>query len=245
MLVFIAHRSHIGNTQRSEFTCARLKQQNADSRRKWKIDKSTFKAKPKLFCDNTNNRKRTIKNLLDEQRDILSRYPRYEDFEMPANRFHLTLTVLQLDNESNIRDCVAAMEHAKPEIEKLAKMIKPLEFQGLGCFSPRVIFAKVKFPSEFMELVDVIKDAIKGAGIKTELRPPKLHVTLFNVDKETYSDRRWYKGKIILASLFDPDPYFGSQPVNNIQICEMHTLPTEEGETDFYRSIFNLQIDKS
>lgn len=198
--------------------------------------------KPNYFVAIQITDKKTIKGLIDEQRDILSRYPDYEDFLIPPNSFHLTLTVLQLDSDTEIQACIEAMNQAKADIVDMAKKAGNLTFQGLDRFGTKVIFAKVIFSNQFLVLVDAIRNSLKKAHIKLELSPLKPHVTLFNVDKSTYRDRRWYKGPMMLASHFDLDPYFGLQAINNIQVCEMGSLPTED-ESEFYTSIFSMKID--
>lgn len=188
------------------------------------------------------NDKQTIKNLVDEQEDFVSRYPTFKDFTVPSSSFHLTLSVLQLDTDVDIKVCIQAMNQVKTKLEDLAKKAGILTFQGLGCFNTKVIFAKVKFSDDFLVLVDAIRNTIKDAGIELEHKPLKAHVTLFNVSKSVFKDRRWYKGPLTLASYFDLDPYFGSQAINNIKVCEMGTFPTEDEETVFYKSIFNMKI---
>ncbi|XP_060558439.1 uncharacterized protein LOC132718738 isoform X1 [Ruditapes philippinarum] len=200
--------------------------------------------KPNYFVTIQITDKETLKNLQAEQKDFLSRYPRYKDSVIPQERFHVTLTVLELPDEDHIKECIATLENVKDDIIDLARKAGKLTFRGLGSFSTRVIFAKLEFSNEFMQLVDLIRNSIAVTGIKVELKPLKAHVTLFKVKSDTYKEMGiyMYKGKLILASLFDPDPYFGSQDINNVQICE---ISGDREDNGFYRNIFNLSIDHS
>lgn len=184
--------------------------------------------------------KQLVKNIVATQDSIISEYPQFADSRSLPNGLHLTLAVLKLDTDSEKQTCVETMNTIKKDIERSARMSVPLSFQGLDSFTTKVIFATVKYSSEFLELVDLIRDRLSKAGLKMENRPFKPHLTLFNVERSVYSDKKWSKRGLHLAWYAGED--FGSQPVHNIQVCKMGTLPKEEGSGDFYEGIFYMDI---
>ena len=180
----------------------------------------------------------TIEKLKDIQKQILSWYPRYSEHKIPENGFHLTLSVLKLDNTSDKQACFEVMNQAKTKLEKLARSTEPLVIQGLDHFSERVIYAKVKFSQQFLALVDEIREILIKSGFHVGTCSFKPHLTLFNVRRSVRLQR-----EDILLNVFDEsDCSFGSQVIDNIQVCRMGTLPKEES-TEFYESLFHLKIN--
>ncbi|XP_060586861.1 uncharacterized protein LOC132742445 [Ruditapes philippinarum] len=179
----------------------------------------------------------TIEKLVDAQKQVIKRYPNYADYKIPANGFHLTLSVLKLDNKSNYKACFEAMNQAKSKLEKLARNTEPLIFQGLDHFNERVIYAKVKYSQQFLALVDEIRVINAGFDVGSSRSSFKPHLTLFKVGRSGSFER-----KDILLNIFnEPDCPFGSQAIDNIQVCRMGTLPRGES-TEFYENIFRLDI---
>lgn len=185
--------------------------------------------------------KSTVSKLVKGQADIISKYPRYAEYKVPENGFHLTLAVMSLDTVADKQACTEAMEKARPEIEFLAKKTKPLVFEGLDHFNTKVIFAKIKYSKEFLDVVDKIREVLGKAGVQMETNAFKPHLTLFNVKGSVFS-RSWDRNSTLFLC-GDAVPHFGAQDINNIQVCQMGTLPDTEGSEEFYQSIFKMFID--
>lgn len=200
--------------------------------------------RPNYFVALHINDKDTIAKLVDQQMSIISKYPCYTDFKTPPNGFHLTLAVLQLASVADHQACVGAMNQAKPTLKQLAKKAPALSFRGVDHFNTKVVYAKVKFSGEFLDLVDSIKESLYNAGIQMDSSTFRPHLTLFNVKRSVYADRSWEREPNIgLSSCHEMDTHFGWQAIDNIQVCQMGTLPEEEGTREFYRNIFNMKID--
>ncbi|KAL4226768.1 hypothetical protein ACF0H5_014747 [Mactra antiquata] len=178
----------------------------------------------------------TVRNLVSIQDAILTRHPKYEPYRIQPNGFHLTLNVLLLDSSRDVDVCVDAMKKVSSDLKDLMLATKPLVFEGVDNFDTcKVIFAKVGFSQEFLSLVDKINQTMNDSGLRVDMKSLKPHVTLFNVSWSTFKSMDWKKENIMLNDYATFK--FGSQPVNNVQVCRMGTLPTGHG---FYRSIFKL-----
>lgn len=187
--------------------------------------------------------KAVIQNVGAMQERFLAKYPQFKDSRYPINGLHLTLAVFRIDTDDERRTCVEVMKGAAKDFEQMAKVTRPLSFQGLDSFSTKVIFARVIVSREFLDLVDTIRHRLSKAGFKVESFAFKPHLTLFKVPHSVYISSKWQKGGLVLTPFKETD--FGSQPVNNIQVCRMGTLPEEEGAGGFYENIFKMDIENN
>jgi 2'-5' RNA ligase len=195
------------------------------------------KKRPNFFVALQITDTNTIEKLLDVQNQVIKWYPSYTDHKIPANGFHLTLSVLKLENTSDNQACFDAMNQAKSKLEKLARNTEPLILQDLDHFNRRVIYAKVKYSQQFLALVDEIRDIFINAGFDVGSSSFKPHLTLFNVRRSVCLERK----DILLNAFNDSDCPFGSQAIDNIQVCRMGTLPKGDS-TEFYENIFRFDM---
>ena len=162
----------------------------------------------------------TIKALVDVQRLVVGLYPSYRDHAMNNNGWHLTLRVLILRSDDEIRTCDKAMDNISNEVRKYMQKIESLAFKGLGQFGSSIVFAKVQCTAALMDLVEFIYGKLSDAGVSVVSHDFKPHVTLFRIP-------RWAGSKVEidsqdLARFADMD--FGRQPIDNILLCQMGTL---------------------
>ena len=108
----------------------------------------------------------TRKALVDVQRQVMELYPFYREHVMNKNGFHLTLRLLNLRADAEIRTCVKAMKNISDEVIKYMKQVEPLAFKGLGHFGPSVIFAKVEYTTAFVDLLEFISNKLSDAGVR-------------------------------------------------------------------------------
>lgn len=199
------------------------------------------RSRPNFFVALQIADKGTVEKLQAAQANVLKKYPKYAEFKTPPNGFHLTLAILRLDTFADNQACIEAMNAAKPKLKHLAESTRPLIFEGIDHFNERVIFAKVKYSPEFLALVDEIREVLGHAGLNMETSAFKPHLSLFNVRQSTFAG--WKKNCMWLNLVDDVDAQFGSQGISNIQVCKMGTLPYEEASTEFYQSIFRMDME--
>ena len=177
----------------------------------------------------------TVRALVDVQRQVLELYPSYKEHVMNKNGFHLTLRLLSLRSDDEIRTCVEAMKKISNQVLKYMQKIEPLGFKGLDHFGPSVVFVKVKYTAAFMDLVEFISEKLMEAGVNIVSHTLNPHITLFKVPKSARSKAN--RDPPILLRFNDID--FGRQPVDNVHLCQMGTL-TET--SDFYTSAASILL---
>ncbi|XP_045166065.2 uncharacterized protein LOC123529685 [Mercenaria mercenaria] len=223
-----------------EFETGQGSTEQTDVQNKDSLAASRSYKRPNYFVALQVTDKTTITRLVEAQKQVMAWYPRYTDHKIPENGFHLTLAVLKLDSMSDKQACVEVMNQAKVDLERLARNTVPLIFHGVDHFSTRVIYAKVKYSQEFLVLVDKIRNVLDDAGFHMDTCSFRPHLSLFNVRRSI----KWDNQSIMLNSFDDSDQKFGSQAIDNVQICQMGTLPEKES-TEFYQNIFSLNIDQT
>ena len=179
----------------------------------------------------------TVKALVDAQRQVLELYPTYKEHVMNKNGFHLTLRLLSLRSDDEIRTCVEAMKNISNEVLKYMQKIEPLAFKGLDHFGPSVVFVKVKYTAAFMDLVDFISDKLSDAGVNIVSHNLNPHITLFKVPKSARP--RGKRDPPILIRFADTD--FGRQPIDNVHLCQMGTLTKT---SDFYTTAASILLNE-
>ena len=177
----------------------------------------------------------TIKALVDAQRQVVELYPWYRQHVINKNGFHLTLRLLCLTSDDEIRTCAAAMKNITNEVQDYLKKIEPLSFESLDHFGPNVIFVKVIYTAAFIDLLDFISNKLSEAGVNIVSHNLNPHITLIKVPKSARPKGK--RSPPILLRFADVE--FGSQAIDNIHLCQMGTL-TES--SDFYTTAASILL---
>ena len=178
-----------------------------------------------------------IKNLVDVQRQVLEMYPVYKDYMINRNGFHITLRLLNLANDDDIRTSAAVIKAVRDQVIDYMHKIEPLNFQGLDHFGPKVVYVKVKSTTAFRDLIESLSARLLDAGVNVLTQHLVPHVTLFKVPKS--ASRKMSREPPILLRF--NDTYLGSQRLDNIHLCQMGTL-TET--SDFYTTAASIVIQE-
>lgn len=162
-----------------------------------------------------------INELIQVQDEIIKSYPAYEAFRIPRNGFHVTLAVMAINSKEEERGCVQAVNQSEHMISSLARDCGALTFNGIGIFSPKVIFTHVRYSGVFRELTQAFRQSIQEASITVEDKPFNAHLTLFKVPQSRLRTLQLPK-RLECGSLTGKD--FGTQAVNNIHMCKMGNI---------------------
>ncbi|KAH3768840.1 chaperone protein DnaK-like isoform X2 [Dreissena polymorpha] len=170
------------------------------------------------------------KELLKVQDRIEQRYPQYAVFRIPSCDFHITLEVLSLPEESDVRKCVSILDQIKKDIGSNMFMCSEILLKGIGQFGDRVIFAKITLSEHFYTCRKMIQQTLVKSNIKCENNSKRFipHMTLFKIKDSP----EWkLTEKLNLRKFFKTQ--FGFQSFDNVQLCEMG-----ERSNEFYKTVW-------
>ena len=179
----------------------------------------------------------TVENLVDVQRQVIELYPFYKDHAMSKNSFHLTLRLLSLRSDDEIRTCASVMKKISDKVREKMQKIEALSFKGLDHFGPNVIYVRVKYTAAFMELLDYITRKFEDAGVNVVSHQLVPHVTLFKVPRAKRERGKTQPPMLLRFNNLE----LGAQPVDNIHVCQMGTL-TET--SDFYTIASSIELQE-
>ncbi|XP_064606358.1 uncharacterized protein LOC135471184 [Liolophura sinensis] len=187
------------------------------------------KLRPNYFLALRITDQEIIKNVEKVRNAILKAEPRYGDCCIPNSSLHVTLCVIRLDTDENVKNAVQILQKAKSELANMAPKGKALKLDGVSNFYDRVIYAKVQYPPEFLGFVDHLKMCLWEGGVSNkdgyEFVP---HMTIMKVSRPA--------ARLIGTSKVNPnisaahtDTYFGTQSIDGIHLCAMGDDRREDG----------------
>ena len=178
-----------------------------------------------------------VKQLVDVQRQIIEMYPFYKDYIINKNGFHLTLRLLNLKCVDDVRTAATTMKQISHQVKDYMQKIKPLYFQGLDHFGPKVVYVKVKYTAAFLDLIEYIATQLLDAGVHVLSQHLVPHLTLFKIPKSVKQKGR--PEPPILLRFNDLE--LGTQLIDNVHLCQMGTL-TENSE--FYTTAASIMLQE-
>ena len=169
------------------------------------------------------------------QRQIIKMYPFYKDYIINKNGFHVTLGVLNLKTNVDVRTAATAMERMSDQVRDDMRKIRPLYFQGLGNFGTKTVFVKVECTPAFRDLIEDIATKLRDASVHVLPYDFVPHLTLFKVPKSVSQT----PAPPNLQSFNDLE--FGSQPMDNVHLCKMGTLTKT---STFYTTVASILLQE-
>lgn len=155
------------------------------------------------------------------QRSINAHEPRYQPCCYNSVALHVTLCTVALHSPAQLEAAVQVLQINQEELKSIVSKGTSITLKGVSNFSNRVIYAKVEYPSEFLELVNRLKRHLKVAGVDVEdTFEYEAHMTIMKV---TYAVSKQLKKQKFDARLFEEyaDTMFGAQTVDGICLCAM------------------------
>lgn len=194
---------------------------------------SDMAGRPNYFLCLRIQDKQLVSRLVDAQRQIVSRYPFYEDHIIPSHSFHITLPVLSLKGNNEMQSCAATLQRMSGQLAQHMRNIGTVEVRGLGDFGPKTLLAKVTYTEAFKNMVDDITASFSQWHVSSHgsFEP---HVTLFKVPYQVS-----LPAEAALPNWDgERDLQLGSVPFDNVLLCKMGTLTQNE----FYRVEADIKL---
>lgn len=86
----------------------------------------------------------------------------------PKQRLHITLLMLTLNNEDQVVTAKSILKSVQPLLVSTLPLSHKLQFNGLGQFHNRIVYAKVEPDARLSKLVQALKYKFDKAGISLE-----------------------------------------------------------------------------
>lgn len=179
-------------------------------------------------------------NMGSIQDHIRSKDPRLVQCFIPLSALHVTLAMLRLNGEDQISDCVRALHDAR---FKLGHFFTPnpmyLEFDCLGNFNQRVLFAKPKRDENFLKFIQELQDHLLNKGINVyhsfdyvpHLTVLKMSRPMTKILNSYYIDQLTYIEK--------EQAHVGKQVCDRMYLCEISEMRDVDG---FYRNLTSVSL---
>ncbi|XP_045588792.1 leukocyte receptor cluster member 9-like [Procambarus clarkii] len=175
---------------------------------------------------------------LEVQEHVVQEEPVLRSCTMPSELLHVTLAMVKLETPEamthainilrSLQDKVKDLFGPTPESEENPERV--IRAQGLSTFGARVLYIKLKVPSSFTTIVDMLYEALRHVdGITVtnnfDFVP---HMTLLKVNRPTARERRSkYINSVLYSDYLDYD--FGTIEINNIHLCVIDDVRSPDG----------------
>ncbi|NXI37246.1 AKA7G protein, partial [Galbula dea] len=152
---------------------------------------------------------------------------------LPVQTMHLTLIVVHLGTEEDVKKAVLALKQSKTKVEAILQGEDlTMRFQGLGQFNNQVLY--VKMLEEDQQMLRRIAEAVEESFLEMNLdisasKDFKPHLTFLKLSKAPSLKRRGFR-KIAVDLYRDyEDSYFGTEVFRQIDLCAMRKKKQESG----------------
>ncbi|KAI0984282.1 hypothetical protein GJ496_010998 [Pomphorhynchus laevis] len=218
-------------------------------------DKQSIKQQPNAFiCFRVLNPE-LINSLKDVQNQILSCHRELEKTAIKPSKFHVTLALLNLNEQTSDR-CVESLR--KVCSAPLNGTSLSIKFNQLRSFNSKVLYADVEI-NNYKQLEDLHDSIVKQLEQdKISLFPESKnstftpHLTIFKLSKDIKLRFKGYrKFPKSITEKFSTEAEIGTEHVQKLYICEIASNSLDDENDDFYKTIagrniqFVIQIVKS
>lgn len=165
-----------------------------------------------------------LKNVDIFQQMFREKEPIFQDFCIPSNDLHITFGTLRLETPKEVSKAMQVLSDAEPKLQKIFPKDKSIKIKGLGLFFERVIYAKVSYPPQFLELLSGAVDCLVQAGFHVRAKEHYVpHLTLVRVSQQ---DVRVRKLKKLEDWMYEgwANTNFGSQGSLRVHLCPVGEL---------------------
>ncbi|GIY72524.1 leukocyte receptor cluster member 9 [Caerostris darwini] len=195
-----------------------------------------IKDRPNFFIAARIENQDIIKNLNEVSDYIKSKDELLGECCIPPKMLHMTLAILKLENVSEIRDAIIAMQATS---EKSFAPVT-LSLQGLDNFHHRVLYSRVEENDKLMNLrKNLIEDLVSNKCTITDRYSFVPHVTVAKLSRPVTRLRHSKYIDQYLYLQFE-DNEFGIQEISNLYLCEMGSARREDG---FYKCAYEVSIN--
>ena len=177
------------------------------------------------------NDERVKKNVIEVQEKILQKDERFKDSVTPPERFHMTLAVMQINDDETKTQIIKILEELCPKLRELLMNheSKSVLIKNLGTFRDnKILYCKTEKSKVFDDFINILRDHLNG--IKGIMFNDNYHMTII---KPPYKSECFSLSSDLYKEFEDKE--FGSIPLNNLNLSRMGE---EEKEDDgFYHTI--------
>ncbi|NXX84014.1 AKA7G protein, partial [Urocolius indicus] len=175
----------------------------------------------------------TLDRIEDVQEFIFTKEPDLLRAFIPVQTMHLTIIVVHLGTEEEVKKAVLALKQSKTKVEAILQGKDfNIRFHGIGQFNNQVIY--VKMLEEDQKMLSRIAEAVEECFTEMNLdisgsKDFKPHLTFLKLSKAPRWKRRNFRR--ICSDLYKEyeDSYFGTQVFSHIDLCAMHKKKQESG----------------
>ncbi|NXB09703.1 AKA7G protein, partial [Cnemophilus loriae] len=169
----------------------------------------------------------------DVQELIFSKEPDLSRALLPIQTMHLTLLVVHLGTEEEVKKAVLALKQSKTKVEDILQgKDLNLTFHGIGEFSNQVLY--VKMLEEDQKKLSRIAEAVEECFTEMNLdisgtKDFKPHLTFLKLSKAPMLKKRGLRK--IGTDLYKEyeDSHFGTEVFSRIDLCAMRKKKQESG----------------
>ncbi|RIA95758.1 AKAP7 2'5' RNA ligase-like domain-containing protein [Glomus cerebriforme] len=210
------------------------------------------KARPNYFLSVRLDSQGIQENFYEFFNYVTKKFPEYKKMLITPQQIHITLFVLHLGNEDNIRDAKNCLLNNKEITKEFFPSYKPsLHFQGIDVFNGgRVVYTRPENSdglATFTEFTYALHEKFQQQGlvdndIKKEFKP---HATLMKLKGKTVIKHKHGKNKEVIKRIpseiyehfmgFD----FGTHCLESVELSSM-LLP--KGDDGYYIRLENIEL---
>lgn len=178
------------------------------------------------------------------QDSIVTHNKRLKDALIPLETLHLTLLVVHLQDDEEIRKAAGIMNQCQTSLEPILRNgALTLTFSGLDHFGHQVLFVKLGGKEELVLLnsvVNIIRETFEKEGIpSTDSRDFIPHLTVVKLSRSPKLRKKGVKKIPVEGYTNWVNFKFGEDSVNALYLCSMNDKKDEEG---FYKSVASLHF---
>jgi len=179
--------------------------------------------------------------LLEVQNGIVECHKELKSALTPLVKTHITLTVVHLKNAEEIESASNGLKNAVARMQEEDIHEMKLNFEGLGHFGNRVLFARILEDAGRTMLcrtAEIVKNAFIESGVKiTDDRDFNAHLTVVKLRKRSLGvkkiDGQCYSAFETLS--------FGQENCSKLQLLSMKKM---DKETGYYECVSELTFSK-
>jgi 2'-5' RNA ligase len=171
----------------------------------------------------------------DLQEKMMSNFKSHEKYKIPASQLHLTVFVLTLKNENEIKNAKDSLKKCQTILNELQK----IKMKGVGTFNKKVIFAKINEEEYLKKVFKNIYDVFKDNGSSPNELTTSVHATLFKLSKVREENGL----KAFQNDFYNLDEYlnyeFGEHDFDTLELNCM------KFDGDYYKEEANIQKNEN
>ncbi|XP_020650138.3 uncharacterized protein LOC110079420 isoform X1 [Pogona vitticeps] len=174
-----------------------------------------------------------LDNIEDVQELIFTKEPNLLRALIPVQTMHLTIIVVHLKTEDDMKRAVSALEHSKAKVQTLLQgKLFSMTFHGIGQFNNQVIYAKMS--ENELQMLSKIAEAVESSFVEmnvdiTGSKNFRPHLTFLKLSKIPALRRKGFRK--IREELYKEyeDNHFGTEILSRLDLCAMHKKKQDSG----------------